>query len=279
MKPAIAIPALLLASGGCGFSLDVSRVKGLHADFDLARPAAEATLPECRLNVPPAASGAPPRLARYTRAFRFRGEERFVTADVDARIVEASRAIGRERCVITSRFDVDDFYEAVVFDPAEEPFFEALLIELRRLRVGLGLDDSGYAELLAAFVQSLDYEPGDAMPKHPIAAFAEARGDCDEKSALLAGLLAREGYDVCLMLFEDEQHMAVGLRSAGPTYRDSGYAWVEATQPAYVGFGPWGLQGPAPRFIDVGDGALVYQPGVIPPCPDEAYAAARPLFE
>jgi hypothetical protein len=58
------------------------------------------------------------------------------------------------------------------------------------------------------------------VPKHPIAAFADGVGDCDVRSALLAGLLAREGYGACLLLFIEEQHMAVGLRAEGIGYAD-----------------------------------------------------------
>jgi hypothetical protein len=170
--------------------------------------------------------------------------------------------------------DVDEFYENLVFDPAEEPFFEALLVALRGLRDRLGLDDSGYAELLTAFVQSLDYEAGDGQPKHPIAAFADGVGDCDERSALLAGLLAREGYDVCLLLFLEEEHMAVGLRADGIDYRGTGYAYIEATSPSYIGRSPFGWHGPAPEVLALGDGELVYTASPAQTYLDQAAAAA-----
>ncbi len=259
-RPVAPLLAAALALAGCGLRLDVSRISGLHATFDLVRPPEEAIPTECRLNVPPYAEDASPKLVRFTRAFAFRGARRTIAVDVDARLLEASRTIGRERCVITSSLDLDDFYGTVVFDPAEEPFFDALLAQLRGLRGELGLDGSGYADLLAAFVQSLEYAEGDRMPKHPIAAFADGEGDCDEKSALLAGLLAREGYDVCLMLFLDEEHMAVGLRAADIGYLDTGYAFVEATAPSYVGRNPWGVHGPEPTLIPIGGGERAYEP-------------------
>jgi hypothetical protein len=257
---ALALLGASLVVAGCGFALDVSRVRGLHADFDLVRPAEESIPIECRLNVPPGAVDALATPIRLTRELEFRGQVRRISIDVDTRIVEASRTIGRERCVLTSGFRVEDFYEAVVFDPAEEPFFDSLLGELRRVRAEIGLDDSGYADLLAVFVQSLDYRAGASMPKHPIAAFADGEGDCDERSALLAGLLAREGYDVCLMLFADEGHMAIGLRAADIGYLGTGYAYVETTAPSYIGYNPWGAHGPTPRLIGIGDGDKIYVP-------------------
>jgi hypothetical protein len=251
--------ALALLAPACGLKFDVSRIAGLNATFDLARDPEEAIIPECRLVVPPYAPEDSPAVVRLARQFEFRGAPQSVTVDVDARLLEASRSIGTERCTL-SRFNWDEFYESVVFDPAEEPFFEALLVELREVRAALGLDDSGYAELLVAFVQSLVYEAGDGLPKHPIAAFADGVGDCDERSALLAGLLAREGYNVCLFLFLEEQHMAVGLRADDIDYRGTGYAYVESTQPSYIGRSPFGWHGTDPDVIEIGDGERGYTP-------------------
>jgi len=255
----LCVGALGLSVAACGMKFDVSRIAGLNATFDLARDPEEAIIPECRLVIPPYAPDAVPETVRISRSFSFRGEQRSLAVDVDARLLEASRAIGVERCWM-SGFDADEFYENVVFDPAEEPFFEALLVELRRIRGALGLDDSGYAELLAAFVQSLEYKIGDNLPKHPIAAFADGQGDCDEKSALLGGLLAREGYDVCLFLFLEQQHMAVGLHANDIGYLKTGYAFVEATALSYIGHSPFGWHGPEPEVIDLGDGELEYAP-------------------
>jgi len=265
--------SLALLATACGLRLDMSRIHGLNASFDLARDPEEVVLPECRLVVPPYAPEASPAMVRFTRSFSFRGAVQSVAVDVDARLLEASRAIGIERCVL-SEFDADEFYENVVFDPAEEPFFEALLVELREVRAALGLDDSGYAELLVAFVQSLEYEVGDNLPKHPIAAFADGEGDCDEKSALLAGLLAREGYDVCLFLFLEEQHMAVGLRADDIDYRGTGYAYAEATKTSYIGRSPFGWHGPPPEVIAMGDGELAYTASPAQLFLDQAAAAA-----
>lgn len=258
MRIAIATVLALLAAA-CGLKLDVSRIAGLNATFDLARDPEEAILPECRLVVPQYAPDAAPVTVRFTRRFELRGAEHSIAVDVDARLLEASRTIGTERCVM-SEYDAEEFYENVVFDPAEEPFFESLLAELRRTRGALGLTDSGYAELLVAFVQSLEYEAGDGLPKHPIAAFADGIGDCDERSALLAGLLLREGYDACLFLFVEQQHMAVGLRADDIGYRGTGYAYVEVTGASYIGRSPLGWHGPEPEIVELGDGELAYTP-------------------
>jgi len=257
---ALAALAVPLAFCGCGIQLDVSRISGVSATFFLPRRQEEAILTECRLVVPPSAVVGHTKMVRMAREFAFRGETLSVAIDVDTRIVEASRAIWRERCVITAGYDIDDFYEAVVFDPAEEPFFEALLAELRGIRAELSLDDAGYAEMLVAFVQSLEYQIGESLPKHPIAAFADAEGDCDEKSALLAGLLAREGYDVCLLLFPDAGHMAVGLRAPRIDYRYTGYAYVETTARSAIGVDPFGEYSPTLRVIEIGNGDLEYAP-------------------
>jgi len=157
------------------------------------------------------------------------------------------------------------YYLAFINEPHQEPFYTDLLGALREIRDRRGLDDDRYLELIAVFVQSIPYETDASVtePKFPIETFVDAAGDCDDKSLLLAGLLAREGYGVALLYFEDETHMAVGVKSAGCDYRNTSFAYIETTNVSYVGIPPATLSdgmtlSSDPLLILVGDGELYY---------------------
>ena len=157
------------------------------------------------------------------------------------------------------------YYRAFVNDSHQEPFYTDLLAAFREIRERERLDDDRYLELIAAFVQSIPYRTDTSIvePKFPIETYVDGEGDCDDKSLLLAGLLAREGYGVALFYFEDEAHMAVGVRSAGSLYRNTTYAYIETTSASYVGLPPETLVNGTvlstdPLVIPVGDGPRSY---------------------
>jgi len=57
-------------------------------------------------------------------------------------------------------------------------------------------------------------------------------GVCTDKSVLLAYLLKDLGYGVVLFSYQEEKHMAVGIKSpAAYAYKNTGYAYIEATCP------------------------------------------------
>jgi hypothetical protein len=156
---------------------------------------------------------------------------------------------------------IEDYYPAFVDEPAQEPFFAELLGALRAVRDERGLDADRYAELLTVFAQSVAYgtDPVDLSPKFPVETFVEGEGDCDDKTLLLAALLAREGYDVAILLFESEQHVSLGIRSEAEGYAGTGYEFVETTAPAFVGMVPDEFAGgltltSTPRVFRIGEG-------------------------
>ncbi|MFA5347559.1 MAG: hypothetical protein WC294_05440 [Methanoregula sp.] len=121
-------------------------------------------------------------------------------------------------------------------DPAQEQIFSDLLKELTEVRLLHGLSDDEYLELMAVYVQSLRYESLVQNPaKFPAETIIEGAGDCDDKSLLLAGLLAREGYSVALLSFGPEAHMAIGVGSYDYLYKKTGYAFIETTNYSFVG--------------------------------------------
>ncbi|MDN7025030.1 hypothetical protein FGU65_09040 [Methanoculleus sp. FWC-SCC1] len=149
------------------------------------------------------------------------------------------------------------YYRAFVNDTHQRSFYADLLGELRAVRDREGLDDDRYLELLTAFVQTIPYRTDDRLiePKFPIETFADGYGDCDDKSLLLAGILAREGYGTALLYFAEEQHMAVGVKASGCNFSGTGYAYLEVTNGSYIGLPPQ----------ELADGTeIVSEPLVIP---------------
>ncbi|HEX3001529.1 MAG TPA: hypothetical protein VHN82_04040 [Methanoregula sp.] len=100
-------------------------------------------------------------------------------------------------------------------DPSQEELYTSVLTQLRNARYQNGdyLNDDQYLELIVAFVQQIPYvqNSGDKR-KYPVEVIYDKAGDSDEKSLLLANLLARENYDVALLFFEDERIQEVGIR-------------------------------------------------------------------
>ncbi len=162
---------------------------------------------------------------------------------------------------------IADIYRAMVSDPDQGQVFSDLINELRRVRQLQNLSDDEYLELTAVYVQSLRYEPlKQDFAKVPLRTVVDGAGDCDDKSLLLAGLLAREGYSVALLSFEPEAHMAVGVGSYDYRYKETGYAFIETTNYSFIGEPTDKLEGNLtlhsyPIIIIIGNGTKLYSSG------------------
>nr|WP_320161110.1 hypothetical protein [uncultured Methanoregula sp.] len=100
-------------------------------------------------------------------------------------------------------------------DPSQDELYTSVLTQLRNARYHGGeyLTDDQYLELIVAFVQQIPYvENSGSKRKYPVEVIYDKAGDTDEKSLLLANLLAKENYDVALLYFEDNQLEEVGIR-------------------------------------------------------------------
>jgi hypothetical protein len=200
--------------------------------------------------------------------FPFEDGEVTIRIDPDPAVYAGAREADRQ-LYLTEDLSEEEwipiYYQAFVNDSHQETFYTDLLAALREVRDQQGLDDDRYLELIAAFVQSIPYRTDASIiePKFPIETYVDEKGDCDDKSLLLAGLLAQEDYGVALLYFGDEAHMAVGVRSAGCLYRNTTFAYVETTNASYVGIPPAELSSGTvlstdPLVIQVGNGSRFY---------------------
>ena len=190
-----------------------------------------------------------------------------ITSPVDPSVYAGAKAAAKETII---RGNVSDdiwlraTYFSMINDPNQESFYTDLIHDMRAIRDEQGLDEDEYLELMTVFVQSVRYETiSENPPKFPIETYVEKSGDCDDKSLLLAGLLSREGYNVSLILFTPESHMAVGVVCPGGEYKQTGYAYVETTNLSFAGV-PTDTLGDGiqlrsdPFVIPVGNGTKIY---------------------
>ena len=155
----------------------------------------------------------------------------------------------------------------MINDSAQDGFYSDLTGEFSRMKQEQHLTDDEYVELMMVYVQSLTYVTKPDNPaKYPVETAVDQVGDCDDKSLLLAGLLAHEGYKVALLVFDPESHMAVGIGSPDSLYKNTGYAYIETTNFSFAGIPPDSLQGGVvirsdPLVIPIGSGTKVYSGG------------------
>jgi hypothetical protein len=207
---------------------------------------------------------------RLTFLFNSSGERHLVSLALDTSALP-SRGGGRD-CPLSSWRQGDEgrlasYYAGIFRDPGEDALYTPLLSELRRIRRTEGLNDDQYLELMVHFVQAIPYDPdAPVCPRTPAGVILDWKGDCDEKSLLLLGMLHREGYDAAILLFTAQQHATAGIRIASvtqPSFRvfDTGgrkYVYIETTRPTFIGLYRDEFATANPVVIPSGNGTLTY---------------------
>jgi len=166
---------------------------------------------------------------------------------------------------------IREYIDTFESDPAMEELYRAVLSQLRNARYLNGgyLDDDQYLEMIVAFVQQIpNVDNGSPDRKYPVEVIYDKAGDSDEKSLLLANLLAREGYDVALLVFERAGLEEVGIRvheevpdSNIKVFSDGhrDYVYVDTLNKGFIGNTPYNLmQEEDIGIYPVGTGAKGY---------------------
>ncbi|MCZ9312960.1 MAG: hypothetical protein O0V67_06245 [Methanocorpusculum sp.] len=175
--------------------------------------------------------------------FPFRHLHHSFTIAVPQSLYEGARSSGKAAHVPAGIGDawLAGYYTAFTSDPALVPLYRILLSELRKIRSSQNYDDDAYLELIAAFVQSIPYDTEkvaaiDRAPRFPVETVVDRKGICSDKSLLLAGLLAHEGYAAAVLHFSPENHLAVGIPvPEGYDFHGCGCAVIESTALGFVG--------------------------------------------
>jgi hypothetical protein len=201
-------------------------------------------------------------------SFPFEAVTVSLTGKVDPAVYYGAKSADKETIIrgnISEDIWQEETYRAMVNDPAQDGFYSTVITPLRSVRNQQNLDDDEYLELMTVFIQSIPYESlSDNPPKFPVETFVDKSGDCDDKSLLLAGLLSREGYNVSLLSFTPESHMAVGVICPGGEYKKTGYTFIETTNLSFAGVTTDTLGDNTrllsdPLVIRVGNGTKVYR--------------------
>ncbi len=190
------------------------------------------------------------------------------TIDISRALYEGAKTSGKSASVPAGIGDawLAGYYRAFICDPAQDHFYPALLTPFRKIRRDMNLNSDRYLELLSAYVQSLPYDTAktasiNLAPRFPVETVADATGICSDKSLLLAGMMAVEGYKTAILHFSKENHLAVGISvPPGFDYQKTGYAVIETTAVSYIGTLPCGETTctSRPKIIPIGNGTKTY---------------------
>lgn len=127
------------------------------------------------------------------------------------------------------------YYRAIAEDPAHDEMYAKLLGFFAEYAEAHDLTSDQYVELLTTYVQNIPYKTVGAEVNFPIETVIEDRGDCDDKSILLAGLLAKSGYAAGVVVLSEENHMKAAVKIEGGENQISEYILIETTRFAYIG--------------------------------------------
>jgi hypothetical protein len=141
-----------------------------------------------------------------------------------------------------SEFDPSDYpkmnileqgYTHLLLDQSDKVLINDLIWSLGDLSEQSGFD---IIQLMVAFVQSIPYDYAGGQVKNPLQTLSKGRGDCDDKSLLLAKLLGMAGFKSCLLAFPQNKHMALGLKIVESQYAyKDGFVFIETTDNFNIG--------------------------------------------
>lgn len=154
-------------------------------------------------------------------------------------------------------------YGFMVTDPYDDDIINSIVRQLNEEASTEDLSDLDKVSLVLRFVQNLTYTedvdttPFDEYPRYPVETLFDRGGDCEDTSILVAAILTAIDYDVALLLFEEYDHMGVGINiplGYGNSWIHDGkrYWYLETTGGRSVGWAPTVYQETAAYVYPVG---------------------------
>jgi len=108
-------------------------------------------------------------------------------------------------------------YSLMVTDPYADSLINVLVNLVKDEALAYDLKKTDAVNLVTALVQNMVHTnqdirtPYDEYRRYPIETLFEEGGDCEDNSILVAALLTRLDYKVVLFIFEQPQHIAIGV--------------------------------------------------------------------
>jgi len=119
-------------------------------------------------------------------------------------------------------------YRAMATDPGDDYLIDSIIGRVSEVADANDMSSFHKIDFVLQFVQSLTYTedisttPYDEYPRYPVETLFDRGGDCEDTSILLAAILAEMGYDVALLLFEEFDHMGLGINFPA----EHGNSWI-----------------------------------------------------
>jgi len=133
-----------------------------------------------------------------------------------------------------------DFIMKNIDNSVQKEFIRPLIEEIQ----GITPDRDEQARIAINLVQQIPYDMdglnnGDLNGRYAYEVLYDEKGVCGEKSELLALILRELGFGVAIFEYELEQHESLGIKCpSGYDYLQSGYCFVETTQPNIITYLP-----------------------------------------
>lgn len=122
------------------------------------------------------------------------------------------------------------YFLGYVNDPEQQPYIAALA---KAIQEKTPVKDD-QARIAISLVQHIPYHDG-TQYRYPYEVLYNGKGVCGEKSMLLALLLKELGFGSSVFYLLPEDHMTAGIKVSSPyDFRNSGYAFIEATEPYII---------------------------------------------
>ena len=165
----------------------------------------------------------------------------------------------------------EEYYKQFLLNDQDEDTIQQIINEIQYLTQANTPDDLVTAAV--SFVQYIEYDceklfsyenltDHDYQTYYPYETLYLNKAVCGDTSLLLAKILNQLGYGSAFLIYEDQNHMALGIRCpnnvANFVEDGMGYCYIETTAPSRIGVIPQGINETDaltnPRIIKVADG-------------------------
>lgn len=142
----------------------------------------------------------------------------------------------------------DRLFGKFVYSEKSDDLISSLALDIKALGEKNKLNEDQILELVLCFVQNIPYDTAKAeeilseanvlefdIPQYPYETLYKNSGICTDKTYLGSALLRELGYSTAILLFSEDQHMALGVK-VGKKYGNFGseYAIAEVTSPGFI---------------------------------------------
>ena len=163
-------------------------------------------------------------LVEYDTSYFYYYDDMPRTIMVDA---DASELEGRE-----------DFYEMFLSDENDRDIIEQVVQWIQSTTQ----DPKEQIQLAVTLVQNQIIYDHDKLENvgnwnvyYPMETLIWKKGVCSDKSLLLGKILVYLDYKICFFLFDDNNHMALGIKTSTKGFAESGFEFIETTNAFQIG--------------------------------------------